>query len=239
MKLTIIPTFLLASTLTYLTLTAQENSAPDNKGIETVSALYKIQDTLSRDNTSVTLRVLWMDSLLEIRKTTSLKYDLEYARKFRKDPTYIPTKNDTITYNELRRIGSQNCHSYALEKYFKYHNVSENTLFTDKTILTQNMYMEKILTTSFKKGLSIKTKPRKNLNYPFEIGTLLVFRNKWNTPIHTVFYDGEYHSKYGGWAPKAEKKLKTVFDRYWDTTTIEEYKLDTAKLENYITRKQD
>lgn len=239
MKLTIIPKFFLASTLTYLTSTAQNNSQPHNKGIGTVSALYKIQDTLSRDNTSVTLRVLWMDSLLEIRKTTSLKYDLEYARKFRKDPTYIPTQNDTITYNELRRIASQNCHSYALEKYFKYHNVLDNTLFTDKTILTQNIYMEKILTTSFKRRLSIKTKPRKNLNYPFEIGTLLVFRNKWNTPIHTVFYDGEYHSKYGGWAAKAEKKLKTVFDRYWDTTTIEEYKLDTAKLENYIARRQD
>lgn len=239
MKLTIILTFLLSSILTYLTSTAQDSSAPDSKGVGTVSALYKIQDTLSRDNTSVTLRVLWMDSLLEIRKTTSLKYDLEYARKFRKDPTYIPTQNDTITYNELRRIGSQNCHSYALEKYFKFHNVSENSLFTDKTILTQNIYMEKILTTSFKKGLSIKTEPRKNFNYPFEIGTLLVFRNKWGTPIHTVFYDGEYHSKYGGWAPKAEKKLKTVFNRYWDTTTIEEYKLDMAKLENYVARKQN
>ncbi len=90
-----------------------------------------------------------------------------------------------------------------LERYFKFHNISGNLLFTDRTIVTENMYMEKILATSFKKGHSIKTKPNKNLKYAFDKGTLLVFRNKWNTPIHTVFYDGEYHTKYGAWIPKA------------------------------------
>ena len=185
------------------------------------------------------MKVLWMDSLLEIRKTTSLKYDLEYTRKFRRDSTYVPTQNDTISYNELRRVFSQNCHSYALEKYFTYHNISDNSLFTDMTVVTENVYMDRILAASFVKGHSIMTKPKKNLKYPFDKGTLLVFRNKWNTPIHTVFYDGEYHSKYGGWAAKAEKDLRPVFDKYWDTVTVEEYKLDVSKVDNYLARHQN
>ena len=218
-----------------LVMSQNDNGQPD-KRIATIKQLYHISDTLNRNNTSVTMKILWMDSVVEVRKTTSLKYDLEYARKFRRDSTYVPTQKDTLSYNELRRIGSQNCHSYALEKYFSYHNIFDNELFTNMTTVTENKYMEKILVTSFKKVTSIPTKPRKNLKYNFTKGSILVFRNKWNTPIHTVFYDGEFHSKYGGWSAKVEKDLKPVFDRYWDTTTIEEFHFDTEKIDKYLTR---
>lgn len=202
-----------------------------------IEKLYRIDDTLYRDNTSVMLKILWMDSVIEIRKTTSLKYDLEYQRKFRQDSTYLPTQKDTLQYNELRRIASQNCHSYALEKYFKYHNIMDGGLFTSMTVVTENRYMETILATSFRKGKVISTKPKKNLKSDFTDGSLLVLRNKWNIPIHTVFYDGQFHSKYGGWSAEAEKELKPIFDRYWDTTTIEEYQFDLDKARNYLTNR--
>jgi hypothetical protein len=238
MKSITLATFLLLGILGSTTSMSQDNSALSDRNITTILNLFNIEDTVARDNASVTMKVLWMDSVLEIRKTTTLKYDLEYARKFRRDSTFIPTQKDTINSYELRSIGSQNCHSYALERYLKFHNISGNLLFTNRTVVTENMYMEKILTTSFKKTDSIKTKPKRNLKYAFDKGTLLVFRNKWNTPIHTVFYDGEYHSKYGAWAPKAEKELRPVFDKYWDTVTIEEYILDTSKVDNYLARHQ-
>lgn len=227
--------FLLMSNLA---MSQNKNGRPDIE-VVTIKQLYHIADTLNWNNTSVTMKVLWMHSVVEVRKTTSLKYDLEYARKFRRDSTFVPTQKDTLRYNERRRIGSQNCHSYALEKYFTCHKIVDNDLFTSMTVLTENKYMEKILMTAFKKVTTIQTKPRKNLKYSFTKGSILVFRNKWNVPIHTVFYDGEFHSKYGGWGAKAEKKLKPVFDRYWDTTTIEEFQLDTHKIEKYLTRGTD
>jgi hypothetical protein len=214
---------------------AQNDNGQTDSKTATVKKLYRIADTLNRDNTSVTMKILWMDSVVEVRKTTSLKYDLEYQRRFRRDSTFVPTQKDTLSYNELRRIGSQNCHSYALEKYFDYHGILDKELFTNMTVLTENRYMEKILVTSFKKITTIPTKPRKNLKYNFTKGTLLVFRNKWNVPIHTVFYDGEYHSKYGGWSAKAEKELKPVFEKYWDSTVIEEYQFDNQKVDKYLT----
>lgn len=215
-------------------LAQNENRQLDPKST-TIKNLYRILDTLNRNNTSVTMKILWMDSIVEVRKTTSLKYDLAYQRKFRRDSTFIPTQKDTLSFNELRRVAAQNCHSYALEKYFAYHNILDKELFTNMTVLTENSYMEKILVTSFKKITAVSTKPRKNLKYSFAKGSLLVFRDKWNVPLHTVFYDGEYHSKYGGWSAKAEKTLKPVFERYWDSTVIEEYRFDREKVEKYLT----
>jgi hypothetical protein len=235
---------IIASTLFMIFCSTVMSQNPSTKNADnvvgTVSNLYTIQDTVSATNTSLTLKLLWMDSVVEIRKTTSVKYDLEYARKFRKDPTYFPTPTDTISHNEMMRISSQNCHSYALEKYFIFYGIKESLLFTDKTIVTENVYMGRILSTAFKKNQSINTKPKKNLkNMVFDKGRLLVFRNKSGVAIHSVFYDGEYHSKYGGWAAKAEKTLKPVFQKYWDTILIEEYQLDTSKINNYLARLQN
>ena len=210
------------------TITNPQNSIRD---------LYHIRDTISSDNTSITLVVEWMDSVIEIRKTTSLKYDLSYIRKFRKDPTYVPSGQDTLSYNAMRKTGSQNCHSYALERYFNYYQIKDNTLFTGMTIVTENKYMQIILASVFKKGDVVTTKPGKNLKFAFAKGSLLVFRNKGNTPIHSVFYDGAFHSKYGAWAAETEKELKPVFKRYWDTETIEAYQIDWEKVKKYISEK--
>lgn len=206
----------------------------EDSHITSIKPLYRVMDTVLRDPTSVTMNVLWRDSVIKIRKTTSLKYDLAYARKFRRDSTYVPTQKDTLSYNELRRIASQNCHSYALERYFDYHGIWDKELFTNMTVVTENEYMGKILATCFKELARVKTKPRRNLQYNFKRGSILVFRNKWQVPIHTVFYDGYYHSKYGAWPAKAERDLKPVIERYWDTTVIEEFQLDSVKVNYYL-----
>jgi hypothetical protein len=202
--------------------------------ISKLDSLYRVIDTTLVDNTSMLLKVLWMDSLIQIRNTTSLKYDLEYQRKFRRDSTFVPTSEDTLRYNAMRKTASQNCHSYALERYLRYHKVADQVLFTDKTILKENRQMDKILETAFKKDKTVKTKPRRNLESNFSKGSLLVFRNSWGSPIHTVFYDSAFHSKYGGLTAKAEKGLKPILKRYWDTVTIDEYRIDSLKVERYL-----
>jgi hypothetical protein len=227
---------ILISGLINIALLAQSNSAPTQQ-MATISNLYSIRDTVSKDYTSVTLNIAWMDSLIVMVKTTNLNYDLESMRKFRKDPTYVPSQQDTLSYNALRKSASQNCHSYALEKYFAYHNIVDKSLFTNRTSLKENYHMKWILATAFNKKLEIKTKPKQNLDYQFTEGALLVFRDKWGSPLHTVFYDGVFHSKYGALEAKAETSLKPILKKYWDTVIIEEHHLDYLKISNYLAAK--
>ncbi len=94
--------------------------------------------------------------------------------------------------------------------------------------------MKSILATAFKKTKSINTKPKKNFKTAFTEGSLLVFRNKDNWTIHTLFYDGKYQSKNGGWEAKSYDKLIDIYKTYWDTVIIEEYQLDTNKVGLYL-----
>ncbi len=223
--------------LTFQHAKSQDITA-ENK-IKSIQSLYYSVDTVqSKDKNSLTVDIKWMDSVIQIRKTTRVKYDIDEARKFRRDSTYTPSLTDTLRVYEMRKIFSQNCHSYALEKYFKNAGLNDELLFTEKTVLTENMYMDKILVTAFEKINSFETKRKKCKDCNFSIGSIIVFRNKWNWPIHTVYYDGKFHSKYGGWAAKAEDTVDIILKAYWDTTTIEEYKLDDKKIRHFIDRGQ-
>jgi hypothetical protein len=167
-------------------------------------------------------------------KTDRIKYDLEEVRKFRRDSNYLPTPTDTLAMNELRTIGAQNCHSYALEKYFTAIEI-DNSLFTKWTSLKENNYMNSILATTFIKTKSFGTIRKKCKECSFDKGSLIVFCNKWNSPIHTVYFDGQYyHSKYGALQPKAENSVDSILKRYWDSIKIEEYQLDDKKILKYL-----
>lgn len=215
-----------------------QSTTSDNRTKSTRS-FYSSVDTLpSKYRYYSILRVNWMDSIIEIDKTDRIKYDLEEARKFRRDSIYIPTPSDTLTMNEMRTIGAQNCHSYALEKYFNSIQV-DNSLFTKWTSLKENRYMNSILTTTFVKTSSFDTKRKKCKECSFDKGSLIVFRNKWNTPIHTVYFDGQYfHSKYGALRAKAESSVDHILKKYWDSTKIEEYRLDNEKIMSRINKGQ-
>ena len=205
-------------------------------GFADTRMLYSVADTISRDKTSVTLNVKWMDSPIQIRKTTRMVYDLEYQRKLRKDPTYYPTREDSLRFMNLMETFTQNCHSYALEKYFDYHHIVDS-LFTKRTVVTENMYMDNILMAAFRKEREVKTKPARNLKAEFKEGSLIVFRNKSHAPIHAVFYDGKFHTKNGGWASRTEESLKPIFKKYWDTEVIEGYQVDREKVGVYLKTK--
>ncbi len=199
---------------------------------------FKLDTIETKSKYNATVRINWMDSIIELSYTTKIKYDLEEARKFRRDSTYIPSASDTITMNKMRTTGSQNCHSYALEKFFTSIQF-ENLVFTKWTSLKENKYMNSILATSFIKTKSFDTKRKKCKVCSFDKGSLIVFRNKWDTPIHTVYFDGQsFHSKYGALPAKEEKTIDEILKIYWDSTKIEEYQLDNGKLADFISRKK-
>jgi len=219
--------------LTFQPATAQETGMD----VKSIRLLYFPVDTVqTKYKYNVIVKVNWMDSLIELNYTTRIKYDLEEARKFRRDSTYIPSIADTIRMNKARTIGAQNCHSYALDRFFSNIHL-DNLLFTKWTSLKENEYMNSILTTSFTKTKSFETKRKKCKECSFEKGSLIVFRNKWNIPIHTVYFDGQFfHSKYGALPAKAEDNVDLILKIYWDSTIVEEYQLDNKKIADFIDR---
>ena len=223
--------------LTFQQATSQDVGA-DN--IKSTRELYFIVDTIqTKYKYNPTLRINWMDSIIKLNYTTRIKYDLEQARKFRRDSTYIPSSSDTVKMNELWRTGAQNCHSYALEKFFNSIHLADS-LFTKWTSLKENRYMNSILVNSFTKTKSFETKRKKCKECAFDKGSIIVFRNKWGTPIHTVYYDGQFfHSKYGALPAKAEHNIDLILKIYWDSTKIEEFKLDDKKLVDFVKIKKE
>lgn len=224
-----------------LILAFQQATSQDIKAdnIKSIQSLYFPFDTIqTKYKYNITVRVNWMDSIIEINNTTRIKYDLEEARIFRRDSTYTPSVTDTLNMNKMRTSGSQNCHSYALNKFFK--NIQlDNLLFTEWTALKENRYMNSILATTFAKTKSFEPKRKKCKDCSFDKGSIIVFRNKWNTPIHTIYFDGQFfHSKYGVLPAKTEHNIDAVLKRYWDSTKIEEYQLDSKKIVDYISEKR-
>ncbi len=221
--------------LTFQHATSQQRLADNVKSTNQIC--FKVDTIETKNKYNVTIRLDWMDSIIELNYTTRIKYDLEEARKFRRDSTYLPSASDTITMNKMRTTGAQNCHSYALDKFFSSIQF-ENLVFTKWTSLKENKYMSSILATSFIKTKSFDAKRKKCKECSFDKGSLIVFRNKWDTPIHTVYFDGQlFHSKYGALPAKEEKTVDEILKIYWDSMKIEEYQLDNEKLTDFINRK--
>ncbi len=214
---------------------ATSQSLTTDTRIKSIQSVYAPIDTLKTPyKNNLVIRVNWMDSVIEINNTVKIQYDLEEVRKFRRDATYVPSPEDTVNMNKMRMTGSQNCHSYALEKFF-IANKLDNSLFTQWTSVKENRYMNSILVTAFVRIQSFEVKRKKCKDCSFNKNTVVVFRNKWNVPIHTVYYDGEFfHSKYGGWQAKSETTVQPILEKYWDSTGIEEYQLDDQKISDYL-----
>jgi len=201
--------------------------------------LWEYVDSAStKDGAGRNIRVLWMGSTIEIRKTINLNYNLKEARKWRKDESFIPSSEDTLRHREMSMIASQNCHSYALEKYFASAGL-KNTLFTNRTVLTENRYMDNILSESFKKISTQNIKNKKCKDCTFHPGSIIVFRIASGSLIHSVYYDGGFYSKYGGWAAKTEGEITPIIKRYWDSKIVEEYVLDQEKIDSFLEKRID
>jgi hypothetical protein len=187
-----------------------------SKSINSLGSLYdSVNAVPTKEGTGINMKVSWMDSLIEIRRLI-----------------------DTATVHRMIKTAGQNCHSYALQKYFQDQGITDTNLFTPTTILTENIYMQYILNTAFKKTNSYHVKRKKCKECVFKNQSIIIFRTEWNSLIHTAYYDGKFHSKYGAWAAKAEDKIESVIKVYWDTKIIEEYELDPEKIEEFLGRKK-
>ncbi|BDD07900.1 hypothetical protein FUAX_03320 [Fulvitalea axinellae] len=178
-------------------------------------------DTALAEGSAYTYRIncLWNKDSVDLLWVNPEEYDRVQAKR-------IKNATDTAGLEGKRQFlftTSQNCFSYALQKYFEHHRIDCSPLIDSLTKINSDA-MSQILASSFKKRLSFHTKPARNLKTPLPDGSLVLFRYKNGRLQHAMFYsDGVIHSKNGMWPATEYRKLKEPFKKYWDAGTVEVY----------------
>ena len=195
-----------------------------------------IIDTIKTQMNSTTMNVLWLNDTITItvqKKEIVIDSTVVFAlRKSSKDNTILSSKEDIEEFLEGRRIGAQNCYSYALEKYFDNHRAFNQDLF-DSASKINRAPAEKILNNYFEKIAAFPTVPKKNLQKMDHVNdVLLAFLNQYGWATHFVYYrDGIFYSKNGAFKPIEFDSLgKFLKKHYWDTKQVLVYKINEDKV---------
>ena len=174
--------------------------AQDENHHFSLSPYFTIIDTLDKDGKEPILRAKWLDTIIDLRIPISPKQQKIAIDKFRALYEKSGKTMDTLSFKSVQMVGAQNCHSYALERYLANQNIKDNLLFTPTTILF-NWEMAKVLEVAFKRIQRFGAKELQKNQASLPHKTLLVFWDKNDMPIHTVFYDHGFHSKNGVFMP--------------------------------------
>ena len=200
-----------------------QNSANYDRDITTCEVI----DTIKTEKYFLTINALWLkDTIILMKFIKPTAIDSGFFRTVRKDSKYIPTEKEITEYNEFLYNAAQNCHSYALEKYFENNNFKDNCLFNKETVIHSDSY-KKILSASFYKIQDFNVIKRKNSlpKQNIENNTLIVFYNHYEMIIHSVFLkNGVFYTKDGLQPPREETNIFGIIRHYWDTKRIEVYK---------------
>jgi len=204
--------------------------------IDSLSEIYQVLDTVETKLNHYQIKALWLDDTIEIRKLSEpVKYDLKNMRKAFKDSTFNPTKKDRRNSVDFTRQSAQNCLSYALERYFLYHNLKPDSIFDENTFLGREsgeLIIDKSFTLTFEASTKRK---RKAFKKPIKDGVLVIFRNQYDWIIHAFYYEKDiFYSKNGIRPIKEYHKMKNIFNRYFDTTLVQFYELDDARLNEFL-----
>lgn len=200
-----------------------------------LSQLSVLLDTIKVGRQHVYLRRTWLKDTIELRKLVyPVTYDLEIMRRYEKDSTFVPNKEEEQNSINWVKRGAQNCYSYALEKYFEDINISPDEIFDKNSQLSRNG-IEAIVAGSFIKINEFPTNKRQNFREAVPDGVLVIFRLKGNRITHAIYHDkGVFYSKNGGWEAKEYKKLKEIYDVYRDTEVIQFYKLNQERIAQFF-----
>lgn len=211
---------------------APDLDAQDEKHYSSLSPYFTIIDTLDKNANEPILRAKWLDTIIELRIPMSSQQQKIAMDKFRALYEKKGETMDTLAFKAVYIIGAQNCHSYALERYFANHDIKDNLLFTPTTSLF-NWEMSKVLGVSFKRIQRFNPKDLQKGKESLPHKTLLVFKDKNDMPIHTVFYDHGFQSKNGAFKPVTFETIKPLLKSYFDTVWIDLFEMDSSKFSNF------
>lgn len=210
-----------------LILLAQEGSQKFS-----LKPYFTVLDTVDKDGKDPYIRAKWLDTVILLRIPQSAvqqKLNMDKLRPFYEKRGEVM---DTQMHKDWLLVGAQNCHSYALEAYLASKDIQDNQLFTPTTSLF-NWEMAKVLDVSFKRIQRLTPKVLQKSQVILPQKTLLVFKDKNDSPIHSVFYNQGFQSKNGVFKPYTFKTIKPLLKAYFDTVWIDQFEVDTAQLVNY------
>lgn len=209
-------------------LTAFRTSAQEKNNNFSLDPYYQIMDTIDRHGGDPYIRIQWMDTIIALRIPLSDAYMKKSMGKFRELYQKKGEIFDSIGYKTMHAVGTQNCHSYALEQYLKSKDVQGNSIFTASHSLF-NGEMAKVLAVSFKPVQRFTNKEMKKNQNTLPPKTLLVFKDKNETPIHSVFYDQGFHSKNGALISQTFEDINPLLKLYTDTVWVDLYEINSSK----------
>lgn len=212
-------------------------AAQNSTALTNVTQLTSVVDTVAIKNNHAKVLITWLNDTIELSTLIHpVKYNLDAMRKMKKDSSFTPTPEEEKSAIDFIKTASQNCFSYALQKYFTYHCMAPDLIFNKYTALSKGA-IETIIENTFVKTNEFSTKKKKHFKDAIADGALIIFRNKHDWIIHAFYYEnGLFYSKNGAWAAQEYKQMKDIFKRYWDTKLVQFYTLDTQKTDTFIAR---
>jgi hypothetical protein len=230
--------FLLAALFFCCSAQAQERLTPpqsqsDTLLIEYPGMLRLFTDTLWEGNSLQLLQVSWMDTTFQLE------------RRYDSFVTEVPAPKLDNAHYELYREEAQwyagghctphaNCYSFGLYQAFRQEGIDPNPLFNPTTFVPQES-LEVLLATTFEKEHTLDATSLPELRQPIPVGSLLVFRGAEGAIIHAAYQSEEgLLSKNGNFEPRIYLRLDYLKRVYFETTTIDLYRLDADKLRDYL-----
>ena len=193
---------------------------------------YAIVDTTEKDIYDRTVKVRWLNSTIEILAPASEQNQKAAKEKLKQLFEKKGMPFDSVGHEAMHQSFAQNCHSFALEQYFKSKKIEDGVLFTPSTRLFDKE-LEKILSESFTLIRKFTIKEFIKAQKELPQGILLVFRNQSNSPFHSVFYNNEFYSKNGAFGARVFPEVKPILKSYFDTAFIEAYAIDQTKFDYF------
>lgn len=194
-------------------------------------------DTTKVNANSIWLDLLWLNDTIRVRiQNDHLILEPDLIKALRKtDSEALRKQEDMDKFLLARKIGAQNCYSYALEKYFENEDAFSQSTFRKSTTLDRKS-AEKILNNNFKEIAQLSVNRKKSLKTIIPNKVLLAFINKSGWAIHFVyFHNNTFYSKNGALKPVEFKYLnKFLRKHYVDTQRIILYKLDEDKVKQNL-----
>lgn len=192
---------------------------------------YDVVDTLNVRTSTTSLKVLWLRDTLLVRISSGIEPAMDEFMEYMQDTgggEEVEKDSKSVRIKKFMESSFQNCHSYTLEKYFRYNRYFSQNLFSKHTWLQNGM--DNILKHSFRRITSFKAKPKRLLMRFIPNNVIIAFRNESGELLHTVYYKEEvFYSKNGIFAAKEYKNLKSILRKHYkDTHTLEVYKLNIS-----------
>lgn len=183
-------------------------------------------DTIEVGKHSIGLRLKKNDDTIAIQKyVESSVIDTNFFCVMHRGDNSVPNSDVLKEQSDFFATAAQNCHSYALELYFRENKYEGLDWFNSRTSI-QPQYYRRILDNQFQQVREYCVRKSTYLE-PVELlnnNVLLVFYDEDNEIIHSAYFrNGIFYTKNGTLKARQVSKISELLSAYWTTKYVREY----------------